>query len=67
MWNVPVLAHGALGIWDEVIFISIGVIFLVVMGAAWLKTRALPPELDEPTAPSAAHDVASTPDRFRLD
>lgn len=67
MWTPLVLAHGALGIWDEVIFISIAVIFLVVMVAAWLKSRALPPELDEPTATATPHDNPPAPDRFRLD
>jgi hypothetical protein len=59
------LAHGALGSWDEVIFLSIGAIFLVMMGISWLRSRSEDPdELDAP-APEATPEVSDT--RFKLD
>lgn len=76
MMNLPViLAHGALGWWDEIIFFSISVIFLVMMGRSWLKSRSMEPDFDDATesdtvstsAPSnhAESEVAS--EHFRLD
>jgi hypothetical protein len=62
------LAHGALGSWDEVIFISIGAIFLLMMGISWVKSRAAAP-LDEPPAagPETPVKEPDAPDRFRLE
>ncbi|MCU0511781.1 MAG: hypothetical protein MUE40_04335 [Anaerolineae bacterium] len=40
----PVLAHGALGIWDEVIFVGVAVVFIVMMGMSWYRSQHLPPE-----------------------
>lgn len=68
MDNLVILAHGGLGVWDEVIFLSVAAIFLIVMGISWLRSRSAP--LDEPdkqthetsTVVSDHHD-----DRFRLD
>jgi len=34
-----VLAHGALGPFDEIIFLGVGVVFLVLMGISWLRSR----------------------------
>lgn len=60
-----ILAHGALGIWDEVIFIGVGVIFLIFMIISWIRTRAIPPEWDTtPTLPDTPSDDAK---HFRLD
>ena len=40
--GMPVLlAHGALGPFDEIIFIGIGVIFVVMMGISWLRSQEL--------------------------
>jgi hypothetical protein len=64
--NVPViLAHGALGAFDEMIFLGIAVVFLGLMGVSWLKSRNLPEELEEKPADVAKEPEA--PDRFRLD
>ena len=35
----PILAHGALGAFDEVIFISVAAIFLIMMGISWFISR----------------------------
>ncbi|MDX2140984.1 MAG: hypothetical protein SF123_23075 [Chloroflexota bacterium] len=68
MMNIPVLlAHGALGPYDELIFAAVGVVFLIMMGISWLRSRNAP-ELDEPIL---THDetpaAVDKPDRFRLD
>lgn len=43
--NLPtLLAHGALGNWDEIVFLSIAVVFLTVMGISWIRSRAASPD-----------------------
>lgn len=60
----PILAHGALGIFDELLFIGVAVTFLVMMGISWwMSRRNAPPEeskpLDEP-------DSTTQDERYRL-
>jgi hypothetical protein len=43
----PILAHGSFGSWDEVIFLSIAAIFLVMMGISWIRSRANTPAKPE--------------------
>ncbi len=63
-----ILAHGALGIFDEIIFLGVGVVFLVMIGISWIKSRNVPPEFDETNAPvETASPETSAPDRFKLD
>ncbi len=59
-----VLAHGALGIWDELIFIGVAVLFLVFMAVSWVRSRAIPPTLDNTHTPDVTQADES---RFRLD
>lgn len=65
---MPVLlAHGALGPYDELIFAGVGVAFLIMMGISWLRSRNAP-ELDEPIlTDDETPPVVDKPDRFRLD
>ena len=35
----PILAHGALGYWDELIFLGVGVLFIGMMIVSWLRNR----------------------------
>ncbi len=50
-----ILAHGALGPFDEIIFIGIAVIFLGMMGVSWLRSQELEDDaLDAGEAASAA-------------
>ncbi len=70
-WPV-ILAHGTLGIWDEIIFVSIAVIFIVMMAISWLRSRgavdddeAAEPQAD--TLSPAADEKPEAADRFRLD
>ncbi len=55
-----ILAHGALGPFDELIFLGIAVVFLVMMGISWLRSQELPEEDIELPAESPE------PDRFEL-
>lgn len=60
-----VLAHGALGEFDEIIFLGIGAIFLVLMGLSWIKSRnEAPDEAIESSVEQAEPDAR--PDRFTL-
>lgn len=59
-----ILAHGALGIWDEVIFIAIGIIFLIFMIISWIRSRAVSPTWDDITSPEPR---TSDDAHFRLD
>lgn len=65
---LPVLlAHGALGPFDEIILVGVAVVFLILMAISWIKSRSIAPDeedisLETPVSP--AHDQ---PDRFRLD
>lgn len=68
------LAHGALGYWDELIFLGVAVAFVVMMGVSWVRSRAIEPEFEDDEQPntlsqSATDPVvnASAPDRFKLD
>lgn len=63
--NGPILAHGALGYWDEAVFITVMVIFFILMGLSWVRSRTLDPEFDD--EPAKAKKSDTTPDRFRLD
>lgn len=61
-----VLAHGALGAADELIFAGVVVIFLVMMGVSWVRSRSV--DLDPETPPAGTpEDQPDSPDRFRLD
>ena len=67
MTFTPLLAHGALGPWDELIFLSVFVIFIIIMGVSWVRSRALgDDDLDGETAPSETPDAADGDDRFAL-
>jgi len=62
----PIVAHGALGIFDELLFIGVAVTFLVMMGISWwMSRRNAPPEeskpLDEQSPESTTQD-----ERYRL-
>ena len=69
--GIPVvLAHGALGIFDELIFVGVAVIFIIMMIVVWIRSSSSRPRLD---IPQSQYDEQTTtsdseaPDRFRLD
>jgi nitrogen fixation-related uncharacterized protein len=46
---IVILAHGALGAFDEIIFVSIAIVFIGMMAFSWFKSQQLPDdETDEP-------------------
>ena len=60
-----ILAHGALGSWDEVIYISIAAIFVGFMIVSWFRSRNQVSD-DEEEQVVEAPDVNQSPDRFKL-
>ena len=70
--SIPViLAHGSLGNYDELIFLGIGVIFIVMMGIAWVKARNAQFEYDEDDGElednATAAAESDSGDHFQLD
>lgn len=64
----PLLAHGALGPWDELIFLSVFVIFIIIMGVSWVRSRALGDDdlEDGEMATPETPDAVDGDDRFAL-
>lgn len=63
----PILAHGVLGPYDELIFLGIVVIFAVMMAVSWFQSRMA---ADDPDATASAPDPTPSPnhaDHFTLD
>ncbi len=58
-----ILAHGALGPFDEIIFLSIAAVFLAMMGISWLRSQQLPDEESEAESESQEADR----ERFELE
>ena len=67
MRTVFILAHGSLGEWDELIFLSIAAIFLIMMGIAWVRSRVSTPEVLEETTDTTTPSVTNNEERFPLD
>lgn len=68
--SFTVVAHGALGPWDEVIFLGVAAVFLVFMGISWVRSRSMEPDYEDedtvtettgPTVPAAQNG-----ERFEL-
>ena len=57
------LAHGALGPFDEIIFLCIAAVFLAMMGISWLRSQELPDEDAEAPGESQEPDG----ERFELE
>ena len=67
MHTVFILAHGSLGEWDELIFLSIAAIFLIMMGIAWVRSRVSTPEALEETTDTTTPSITNNEERFPLD
>jgi hypothetical protein len=69
--NFPVvLAHGALGPYDELIMLGAVVVFLVMMGISWVRSRNTRPEFEQAREDDADKKVVEpreNPEHFRLD
>jgi len=61
------LAHGALGWADEIIFASVAFFFLVMMGLQWVKSRADGEADDVDITPGETSNPENSADRFRLE
>jgi hypothetical protein len=67
-----ILAHGALGGWDELVFLGVAAIFVTMMGISWVKSRNTTLPLEDPEKPAASEPTPTasetdTPDHFRLE
>ena len=62
-----IIAHGALGAADEIIFLGIAVIFIGMMGVTWVRSQNIDLEDDEPETPVTKQPADTAPDRFKLD
>lgn len=67
--QIPILlAHGALGWWDELIFLGIVVIFVGMMAVSWFQSRDMNfTENDLMPHPSDANSDSATGERFELE
>lgn len=75
MIDFPViLAHGALGAWDELIFLGVAAVFVVMMVISWMSSRQIEDEDEQeatstaPTASNLTGESSTTSDegRFKL-
>jgi hypothetical protein len=57
-----IVAHGALGYWDEVIFVSVAIVFIVMMANSWMRSRDEPAD-EAPTRSS----LPASDSHFELD
>lgn len=67
MHTVFILAHGSLGEWDELIFLSIAAIFLIMMGISWVRSRVSTPDELVDLTEQPTETNTDQPDRFPLD
>jgi hypothetical protein len=64
---IPILAHGALGPFDELIFGGVGVVFVVMMAISWIRSRNAPLDYeDEAEQAPTPENAADTPDHVTL-
>jgi hypothetical protein len=60
------LAHGALGPYDELIFLGVAVIFVVMMGVSWVRSRNTQPPINDPP-PTRDAPESDGPNHISLD
>lgn len=68
---IIILAHGALGAFDEIVFVSVAIIFVVMMAISWFRSQRLSDESsdrDDNTTFDEKVMMQETPDpeRFEL-
>ena len=64
---LPILAHGALGYWDELVFVGVIVVFVAMMGISWFRSRTIEPELDADAQALPEKPKNDADERFALD
>lgn len=64
-----VLAHGAVGAWDEVVYLMVAAIFIAIMGVSWMRSRNTEYDFDDEVVADSdfAENDEPAPDRFQLD
>jgi len=65
---IIILAHGALGAFDEIIFVSIAVVFVGMMAFSWFRSQQLEDDLlEEDGKPKRDAVQSADTDRFELE
>ena len=67
---IVILAHGALGAFDEIVFIGVVVVFLAMMALSWFRSQQLTDEMpDQDSKPSqdTVQSSLNNTDRFELE
>ena len=67
---IVILAHGALGAFDEIVFIGVVVVFLAMMALSWFRSQQLTDEMPDQDSKLSQDTVQSSPnntDRFELE
>ena len=64
---VVVLAHGSLGAFDEILYLGVAAIFVIMMGISWMRSRYQPPKLDDPAETPPAPNQSDAPEHFTLE
>lgn len=62
-----ILAHGALGIWDELIFLGVITIFVGIMIFSWFNSRGDDFEATDLMPQAKQSDAEQTQERFKLE
>lgn len=64
---IIILAHGALGSFDEIIFVSIAIIFVGMMGVSWIRSQQLSDDdPDTLSSDEVVSDVVPNTEHFEL-
>jgi hypothetical protein len=64
------LAHGALGAFDEIIFVSVALVFIGMMALSWIRARNAEPLTDADDATDQrpiSERTEDAPERFTLE
>jgi hypothetical protein len=65
---IVILAHGGLGSFDEVIFVSVAIIFVGMMAVSWFRSQQLPEEeVDAMADENIVRHQEPNPEHFELD
>jgi hypothetical protein len=44
---MPILAHGLVGVLDEVLYIGIAIVFTLFIAMSWWRSRGFEPEMED--------------------
>lgn len=63
---ITLLAHGALGPYDEIVFISIALVFIAMMTVSWFRSQQLEDDDLEMNDSVPSNDHENPPEHFEL-